>query len=312
MNRFIKDHFVTIQKSADRLKRETIKALKQYQQSEQTAKEESKQYKDEKAIYAARTSSAKAKARTAIQLAQNIYDGEIKAEIAALKQTAQDHLTAQPKPEFLNLLTVYNTFGLQPSRVELEALAQRAGGNSLALRALNKTLENTGSRYRIQTPDAAEYEADISELERLTDHTMWAPKSLHSAAVAVWGGTPRLTGQHGSLSAQGFKWDSTSILAADAAFDGGLKALDPMAERWSGTVVPRIFDSEMYPNRTDPETGETIPGAADFITDQQASINAAQVTQPNTAVDVAREIGKNRAADSQAARDVVSQYAGGH
>lgn len=307
MNKYNKTTFENIKKAAKDYQQEVTTALYKYRQ----AAEQAKQYKDETGHIAA----AKTNARNAIKIAENAFTSTVKAEVGSLKDELRRHLVTAPNDKYLAALNVYNTYGFAPGKAEIAALMEQAAGNSLSLRALDAVLQKTGSKWRVKVPGAEDFESDLEKLERLAEgHIMYSPTDYHTEAVAVFGGTPRPIRRDvdGQYIETGFRWDSVSMLTASGGFTNRIKELDAMAARWTDSVLPTIYDAEVYKGYTDEKTGAEISGAQEFAEDYHATATAGEIVKnPDAGAEHAREQGKARAQAEARAREVVDMYTGG-
>lgn len=278
MNRSNRNAFDRIKTAGTDYQNAVKEALFRFRQADAEAHEESKQYKDEARIYEAKRAAAVANARNAITLAENAMTGTISAEIDGLRDEAFQHIASRPNAAFLDCLKVYNDFGIQPSKFEVEGLLKQNGGNTLGIRAINRLLEKTDSKFRVEAPDGATFEKDLAALERLSrGGSMYSPIDYHTEMVEVFGGSPRLMHRDdGSTYDGGYKWDSVSLITARVGFEKSLADLDGMSERWSKAVLPSAAQVLEYKPQTDKE-GKTVTAAEQYIADYEATVDGATV-----------------------------------
>ena len=198
--------------------------------------------------------------------------GTISAEIDGLRDEAFQHIASRPNAAFLDCLKVYNDFGIQPSKFEVEGLLKQNGGNTLGIRAINRLLEKTDSKFRVEAPDGATFEKDLAALERLSKGNFkYSPKEFHTEMTAIYRDTPRLFSRDdGSTYDAGYQWDGVSLIAASVDFENKIAALDSMGERWSKAVLPSMAQVKEYKPQTDKD-GKTITAAEQFIADRKST-----------------------------------------
>lgn len=299
MNKFVKDAFDHIGREAGTYRNSVESALLDYRQAMAKATTEAGAYKDEGGYIGSRKADAKRTAQVAIQLAENAFTVSLNVEARSLRDDLHKHLMTRPSPAFLDALRIYRDFGIRPSHAEIEALMEQNGGSSLGYKAINKVLEQTGAEWRIDAPDSTDYEADITALEKLAHgNIMYAPDGLLHEAAEVFGGEKRLQmREDGTTYDAGYRWDSTSILMATAAFKEQTGAIDDMSDRWSSTVLPSLKHVSAYQDKKDPATGETITAAQQIAEDFKATATAPAIErseQPE--VEMARNMAREKVA----------------
>lgn len=313
MNKYNAASFEKIKKAADEYRACVTRTLDNYAAKISAAQDESKAYKDEQSIFAGKKAAAVTYARNAIALAENAFTGTVKGEIEQLRDELHRHLVTAPSEKFLAALGVYATYNLAPGKEEVSALVEQAGGNSLALRALDAVLQKTGAKWRVDVPGAADFEADIAKLERLGEgHLMYRPDGHHVEACAVFEGTPRLLRTDaGEYRDAGYTWGSVNIITASADFNHRISELEGMSQRWTESVLPTVFDAETYKGHKDKATGAEISGEQEYIEDYTATAQAGEIVENGDAgAMIAAEQAKQRAAADARAREVLAYYAG--
>lgn len=311
MNKYIADTFSDIKREEASFRQSVESALSDYRRAMEKATTESKQYKDETAFIDGKKAAAKREAQTAIQLAENSFTVSVDIAVKSLRDDLHQHLTTRPSAAFLDALRLYNDFDITPSHAEIESLMSLNGGNALGYRALNQVLKKTNAEYTVDAPDAAAYEADISALERLAEgHLMCAPREYYHEASAVFEGEPRpYRRTDGSYVNIGYKWDYLSVLTASSSYEGQIKALDDMSDRWSSTVLPSLKHITAYKDTADPETGETVTAAQQMAQDIKATATAPEIEPSMTAGEkIARKIAEETVKNYEQGQKVLEKY----
>lgn len=311
MNKFVKTTFDSISREAESYRNSVKSALLDYRQEMEKAKKEAGVYKDEAEYIKGKKNDARRTAQVAIQLAENAFTVAVGVEAKSLRDDLHQHLTTRPSPAFLDALRLYYDFNITPSRSEIEALMELNGGNTLGYRALNRTLEKTRAEYRVDAPDSTTYEADLAALDELAEgHIMFIPRELHHEGVEVFGGEPRpIRRADGSRVDTGYRWDSVSVLTASANYEGKVKALDEMADRWSSTVLPSMKHVSAYQDKKDPASGETITAAQQITEDFKATATAPEIKPSTTAAErIAEEIHKDTVESYERGQEILNKY----
>lgn len=312
MNKYISDTFSDIRKAEKEYRQSVENALLEYRQTMAKVTDEATAFKDEAAYISSKKTAAAQKARTEIQLAENVFTVAAKVAANSLRDDLHQHLTTRPSAAFLDALRLYYDFDLCPTHAEIEALMGLNGGNTLGYRAINRTLKKTGAEYRIDSPDSTAYEADISAIEKLSHgYFMCVPDGYHHEAVEVFGGEKHLAmREDGSTYDNGAKWDSTSILMASTAYKQQAEAMDAMADRWSNTVIPSLKHISAYQDTQDPESGETITAAQQMAEDIKATAHAPEIVKSERPdVEFARQMGTTKAVAYEKAAEAVDHFA---
>ncbi len=268
--------------------------------------EHAKLLKDETGYMAA----AKTNARNRIDQAEKSFRKAVSDQLPELKKELRQHLATRPNPGFLDALRVYSDFGIVPTRSDVEALVDANGGNPLGLRALNRVLEKTGAKFRVNAPDSAQYEADLKALDHLANREVkYSQNELHTELAAIYKGTPRLQYRpDGSSFDSGYKWDGTGLLISSNGFESAINSLAPMAERWSAAMLPDFDQIQNYEPTTDPDTGEKISAARQFADDYRATKDAAAVTEDGAGIEQAKAIAEKNAENTATYNKVMEHY----
>lgn len=311
MNKFVKSTFDDIKSAEFGYRRSVQSALMDYRQTVNRATAESKQYKDENGHISGKKAAAAHNARVEIQMAENAFTVALNVAIKSLQDDLHQHLTTRPSAAFLDSLRLYFDFDICPSHAEISALMEQNGGCTLGYRVLNRTLEKTGAEWRVDAPDASAYETDLAALEKLAHGNIrFVPDGFLHEMVEVYGGEKRLfMRDDGSTYDVGYRWDSASLLLADADFKERAGSINAMADRWSSTVLPALQRLEAYQDTTDPKTGETITAARQMAEDIKATATAPEIErseQPQ--VEDARQRAREKAETAAKAAETVKKF----
>ena len=296
MNRKNKNSFERIQGAVSSYQSSVKEALFRFRQADTQAKEDSKQYVDAEGRYQAQRTELVNTARQSIESAKELFNKTVKTEIGELSRELGSHTMNRPSPALLDNLRTFRDFNLQPSKSDISALLEMAGGNTLGLRAINSVLKATKSPLRVVFPDTETFEKDLEALEKLTDESaVWTPIDFHHEGCAIYGGQPR-------PNYPGSTWGNTSLTIARAAYESQLKGLSDMSGRWVNDIIPSIAQvKELYKDSED--------AAEQYIADRQAT-GASATVEPNKAeaIEHAETMARQRAEADNRAREVIGHY----
>ena len=296
MNRKNKISFERIQGAVSSYQSSVTEALLHFRQADAQAKEDSKQYVDAEGRYQAQRTELVNTARQSIESAKELFNKTVKTEIGELSRELGSHTMNRPSPALLDNLRTFRDFNLQPSKSDISALLEMAGGNTLGLRAINSVLKATKSPLRVVFPDTETFEKDLEALEKLTDESaVWTPIDFHHEGCAIYGGQPR-------PNYPGSTWGNTSLTIARAAYESQLKGLSDMSGRWVNDIIPSIAQvKELYKDSED--------AAEQYIADRQAT-GASATVEPNKAeaIEHAETMARQRTEADNRAREVLSNY----
>ena len=296
MNRKNKNSFERIQGAVSSYQSSVKEALFRFRQADTQAKEDSKQYVDAEGRYQAQRTELVNTARQSIESAKELFNKTVKTEIGELSRELGSHTMNRPSPALLDNLRTFRDFNLQPSKSDISALLEMAGGNTLGLRAINSVLKATKSPLRVDFPDTETFEKDLEALEKLTDESaVWTPIDFHHEGCAIYGGQPR-------PNYPGSTWGNTSLTIARAAYESQLKGLSDMSGRWVNDIIPSIAQvKELYKDSED--------AAEQYIADRQAT-GASATVEPNKAeaIEHAETMARQRAEADNRAREVIGHY----
>lgn len=271
--------------------------LNRYKTNVGRATEESKQYKNESGYLAGKKVIYAETARAEIESARETLKSTMQSEVDSLKAELADHLMMRPNDAFLDSLKVYRDYQLVPGRAEVEGLVKLNGGAALGYRCLNKVLEDTDSRLRVSVPDIADYETDISLLERISTAPLWSTTENYPELVSVFNGTQR------ENAATGITWDRTGLLISRNDFDSKINKLADMESRWSATVTPSLKTIELYEEKD----GKTP--TEQYAEDIKAVSDGAGIEHSEgETVQQGRTMGEERAATDARSAEILSLY----
>ena len=297
MNLSTNKSFRAVQGAVSAYQTSITNALNKYKVGVDRATTESKQYKSENEYLMEKKTACAETARAEIGSARETLKSTVQGEIDNLKSELADHLAMRPNNAFLDTLRVYKDYGLEPSRMEIEGLVKLNGGAMLGYRALNKTLDDAHSRYRVDIPTVDDYEGDIDLLESISSAPLWCDTDHFHELVDLFDGAQREGEIHG------ITWDRTGLLLSRGDFDSKVKSLPDMEVRWNTTVTPSLRTVELYTN------DENGTPAEKLTADIKAVPDAATIEHSESeGVEQARLMGMERAAADARSAEILNLY----
>lgn len=308
MNRLNEKTFLDLRAAAGTFRTAIEKACQQYWQE----KEKFTRYKDD--IAEQYILNARNRARQDIQVARDSFAEEANAQIKNLRDELSRSLLLRPNTVLVEEVQLYSNFGLKPTKLEVEALRDMNGGNILGGKVINAMLEKVGSDWRLDTSATEQFVKDLKDLSTWANaDVLYIPENNIHEISEIMTGAPHLVNiADGSLMDVGRTWTFDDMLITSNIFKVVVDDMVAMSERWTSDIIPTLYQEELYPDKEDPETGEEISGAEQFVADHAAAGKNASVTPKFTPGEaLAKQMGKDEAERTATAKAVVERYAAG-
>lgn len=293
-NQTVKRTFDTIAGRCAGFNDAITEVFQNYAKTEELAHSEANRYKDEDAIYQQRHQSNLALATERYTAATEQFAGKIIDDAKALKGELEAAL-AEPAPrQVIERCGTLMQFGISPSKTEINQLLQANGGNLTGLRIIQRTLDSTGSLYRVDFKGPDEYEADLSTIESLADLAHgYTPVQWHTGAVSL------LAGQQIRGAAYGVTWDRTSLLIRRALFSDTIKRIQEIGDSWAEGVSYRLREVEPI-EPEDPDAEAPVMPASSTKLEERTDSDVAEA--------FGRSIGQARAQAAKNAAEAMAHY----
>ena len=242
------------------------------------------------AALAAQAAQAQESGRRAVAQQMEDTRAAVLAEIEKMRSALYAWIREPANPAFLVQPRTYHDFDLKMEQIEIEAMAEQAAGNFVALRCLNAVAEKSG--FHVNTPTLPDYMKDLDAIQRGFDALyLYAPQGDgHSTDLlpnknyrGIDYGRPTST-------------DVSIAVAGANALEGTLREIQ---ERWSAYVRPTITKTEDLPAD---EVKDIVSAAA------RKTPDAVTVDQNNTAEDEARRMGAEQAEADRRAAEGLKHY----
>lgn len=252
MKKEVKHIFDNIEQEFDRYGSTCNDIFARYRGQVDRAKAQCSKYKDESGELRKAKESLAAAARLEVEKADQKLHDQVSGYCEALRAALSEHVCTPAAPGFVQTLRNYKDFNVQPSRFELDALIRQAVGNYQGLRLLQAV---TG-KYKLTFPQVEDYEADLARIERAA-HTpiLYTPSGYQEEAHEILPDARRYLSNGKSYGIG--RPNAVHLAVRVAEIESDRKALAPMADRWTGNIVPSITEYE----EIETEGGEVITPA---------------------------------------------------
>ena len=221
-------------------RQDTAAALAAFSKLSGEIREQAKQYKDEEAYINSNLSGIKEKLREKIARYHGKMSDALRIERETLEQILYSAMSVPPLPSFRDTFRFYYDFGLVPNKLEAKALLDAAGGNALAIRALNSYFQKSGAGFRIEATSYEEFAEDLQRIAEM-ENALWTGTEHHAEAAQILKGA-QISDFGISGYSNGETWDATALLIQTQAFEAAGKALRDAENRWKEEVEPRLVE----------------------------------------------------------------------
>lgn len=259
-------------------------------------KNEAKVRKDEHEFIATNQKKHSEAARRLLQKEQETFASEVRHSAEELKKQLIDSLSQPVHLAVNQQLNIMHTFGIAPSRTQLENLIDLNGGNLLGLQAINALLTETKAPYTVKCFDVGDYERDLATLEHLAENSdHYIPTDHHAVGCDVYRGTDKVIKRYdGQEVHTGFEWDSLALLLRNTSVVSDVRLIEEMAQRWSADISTPIMDAAsdaVKEEAAKQAEAEGKPAPADPDPESTTTIEQAE----DDATALARELGQQNA-----------------
>lgn len=291
--------------------RDTVSAIcAKYRADLEKARAYASKFKDEKAILRDRQTELTALARNEIREAGAQLGADIARQIGSLNDVLQDDLCHAVPRATMDLLNLYSTYGIKPTRGQLTALLTVNNGHLIGLEAIRGMLQKNGSNFTVKFADATQLEGDLETLSRfatMAERAYAVPQEYLREAVQIFAGqsetvpepAERGTGEmlktitttapatvyayrDGAAYDTMRAHDLGSLQAASVNFDTMCERVQEMAGYWSADLGELEISEQLF----------------DGMPEEKSATEIAESEEPQTAL--ARDLGRAQAAAASA------------
>lgn len=265
--------------------------------------------KDEKEYIRENTAKHTAATRAVLEKAASTFTSEVRDAAEELRNQLLDSLSHPVPAAVIQQLDILSKFHIKPTKTQIENLIDLNGGNILGLEAISSVLTASGSEYKVNFYDVADYEADLQTMERVAqtaDH--YVPLPCHHAGCMVYDGQRReMTRPDGTRYASGYTWDSVSLIGNQTAFDSHLSKIDEMTTRWVADVT--TVEMNEVSAKIKEEEAEAARAAGKDIPDEHDPVSTVTIEKTDDdAIALAKKIGAERAGNGSMAQVMRDHY----
>lgn len=272
-------------------------------------KNEAKIRKDESEFIAANRKKHSEAARRLLSKEQETFASEVRHDAETLKDQLEQTLFRPLSAAFIQQITTMRTFGIAPSKMQLEILLSMNGGNLLGLKVLNALLKETNSKFTVQFYDVTDLEHDLEVIEHLAENAdHFIPTDRHAIGCDVYRGTDKLIKRpDGQEVHTGFEWDSVALLLRNTSVNSDVKEIENMVQRWSADISTPIMDAasnavkkeEAEQARVEGKTAPDDPDPKSTVTIENTE---------DDAIALAKKIGREKAGNDAMFQQMKERY----
>ena len=287
---------------------EIKRAYDVFSQERDKAKREASVFKDEDARFTSLIADAKKTASAACTAADKRLADKVNGVYAPMLKDALTYfVTANPDPAFIQTLKLYQDFDLDMKNDDLDALIEASQGNYLALKCLRSVAEKKG--YTLNTPSADEFEKKVESLQRYANgYTMYVPLNCGAMAREIFDSQRPLINRDGHTYMGTQPLDSLYIATSESSFNSTLNGAKEFADAWKGAIVPPLSS---FKKKYDDDYNEITPEQQRAEAMKEATKRVTYDRQDQS-VELAHQIGQQRAEANEEAARVMEHYGAGN
>lgn len=288
--------YTAVNKAAERAVKELINIKNRHIAGVNSAYSAYRQKWDDQAVYQKeyfdkRVEEAKKRGIQDVREQLANTKAETAAQIKEMRSALYAWIHEPADPAFLAQLRTYHDFDLRMEQIEIEAMAEQAAGNFVALRCLNAVAEKSG--FHVNTPTLSDYIRDLDTIQRGFDALyLYAPQN----------GDGHSTDLLPNRKYRGFDYgrpNETDVVLAGASAKALEGTLREIQERWSNHVQPTITKTEQL---AADEVNDIVSAAA------RKTPDAVTVDRNSTAEEEARRMGAEQADAARRAAEGLKHY----
>ena len=280
MNRKMKQTIFTLRGQLANYKHDVSAAVTDYNEKRAGVAEEAKKYKDEDTYFTTAMHPVRSITQSRVQTYQKTFIEALNTAADEMEAELSSSVLLLPGSTFNEALAFYRNFKLDPSKLEVQALAKMAGGSSLALRAINAMLKENGSRLKVEFSSPETLCNDIESLRKLTSNCLYIPLDPNIPnGLKLFIGEPKADYNTPVPAGKSDRFTQVDLLISAQRLNAFDSELERMEARWSAEIVPTVtqaIDSELYQD-TEGEEGETVSVKQQFLKDYHDTSKAAEV-----------------------------------
>ena len=248
-------------------------------------------------------SALTAGARDRIRKAQDAFQKTAKETAKSLRNQLEEAILSPINSAFLRLAETLQTFGVAPSRLELDALLTLSEGNLTATRCLDSLLQKTNAPFSLKYRKPEDYVKDLEMIEDLgTDDYFCSPLDLHSEMCEIFRGQKVSRDENSPTFKRNVTFENTEMLIRGRSFDSAMESLEGMVSSWASDInydATKVVSKEMEEHeRKTAENEEREPDLKDYD-------SSVKVEEDGEGIAIAKELGRQRAMQNKTSLEVL-------
>lgn len=182
-------------------------------------------------------SALTAGARERIRKAQDGFQVTARQTAKALREQLEEAILAPINTGFLRLAETLSTFGVAPSRLELDALMVLSEGNLTATRCLDSLLKKTNAPFSLTYKKPDDYVKDLEMIESLgSDDYFCSPLDLHHEMCEIFNGQRVSRDENSVTYKRNVTFENTEMIILGRTFDSAMESLEGMIASWASDI----------------------------------------------------------------------------
>lgn len=182
-------------------------------------------------------SALTAGARERIRKAQDSFQVTARQTAKGLREQLEEAILAPVSSAFLRLAETLSTFGVAPSRLELDALMTLSEGNLTATRCLDSLLKKTNAPFSLTYKKPDDYVKDLEMIESLgSDDYFCSPLDLHHEMCEIFNGQRVSRDENSVTYKRNVTFENTEMMILGRTFDSAMESLEGMIASWASDI----------------------------------------------------------------------------
>lgn len=260
---------------------------KQEQEEERVIGRYKKEYIEGKSV------PIKAEAKNKIRKAQDAFQAAAKETAKTLRHQLEESILDPINSGFIRLAETLQTFGVAPSRLELDALLTLSEGNLTAIRCLDSLIKKTDAPFTMEYKAPEDYIRDLELIESLgTDDYFCSPTELHPEMCDIFDGEKVSRDEDSVSFKMGQTFGNTELLIQGASFNLAMESLEKMIPSWGSDIhysATKVLSDEM---EKEERVAAALEGREPDLPEYEPSV---KITEGDDGLALAKELGQRTA-----------------
>ena len=241
-------------------------------------------------------SALTAGARERIRKAQDGFQVTARQTAKALREQLEEAILAPINTGFLRLAETLSTFGVAPSRLELDALMVLSEGNLTATRCLDSLLKKTNAPFSLTYKKPDDYVKDLEMIESLgSDDYFCSPLDLHHEMCEIFDGQRVSRDENSVIYKRNVCFENTEMMILGRSFDSAMESLEEMISSWACDIH---YDAVNALSQEMEEDEKRVAEALDQEPNLPTYNSPTKVNEDNESLALAKELGQEKAREN--------------